>query len=224
MEESVNSYDMLNLPQISLFTIIYHVVKCQIPRSSTDCDMKKNLMFALMLFSSNTMGPSFNVRLYSQYLMIQLLNITTDPEICEKYAVMKDTVLKILSQLTEEKNMKKLENDFYVNKFNPIRDLTVDDLYYKLPKIYGVSKDEWICFAPGNIGSNIQLDNSENEEIGITGVDGLLTNVQKKFLPSKPLLGDLQLPVEEINEQVKCPEGFKKSHNFLVYPIYILIF
>ncbi|XP_077287780.1 tRNA (guanosine(18)-2'-O)-methyltransferase TARBP1 [Arctopsyche grandis] len=238
LKDNVDEFELLNLPQLSYFMIIYHVVKHQIilvqkklsyrlnsneKSSSINSSLAwTNFAFAMDTYMPFTMGQLFNIRLNAQYLTYKLYQLVETVENKDKYAILNNSIVSNFKMSSNEKSLKKIQEEFYVNHLDIIFHLSVDNIYNRIPRFVGVTPDELISSTyskylddikanvsfdcadvivfPPFIDSSYSAENNDKTSIALDKDDGETMNIQKKFIPWKNMLNDLGILQENNNE------------------------
>lgn len=96
--------------------------------------------FVLDTLISHTMGQMFNVRLHAQYLSTKLYELYKDSK--GKYDYTIKVIEKTLTENCNDKTLMKLKEDYFVNEFDAIVNLTPYFLYNCLPKLCDSNNNE----------------------------------------------------------------------------------
>lgn len=206
LELSAANLDFLGLtsaPQLSQFLVPYLVLKHKIKNGTYK---KEEYTFLMEYLLSHTMGQQFNVRLHAQYLASKLhQNKSTTYDFTMKL------IHKNFKESESEKNYIKLREDFFLNDFDIVHNLTPKFIYIFLPTELGDETDNiqfslptvakctayikankienevtrtWFC-APkddDNMITRVKL----SKEIGDTGDNNneeSVGTIQKKYIP-----------------------------------------
>ncbi|CAK1540762.1 unnamed protein product [Leptosia nina] len=129
--------DVLNLlttnkvPILSQFMILYWLLKRRALRNSLE---ETEFKIVLDYFLENTMGPTYSVRLYAQYLVTRLHLLVEKSKTFNLigYEQAINVVKKTLTEASKlkEKSYEKLLNDYFVHDFDIVNDLTPCSIYY----------------------------------------------------------------------------------------------
>lgn len=98
--------------------------------------------FVLDTLLSHTMGQMFNVRLHAQYLSTKLYELYKNSK--GKYDYTIEVINKTLTENSYDKTFMKLKEDYFVNEFDAINNLTPFFLYNSLPKLCDSNNNEII--------------------------------------------------------------------------------
>lgn len=233
MRFSSKDFDLSYLPQISYFMILYHVVKHQIIRlqnklsysinitSNIDYDNSvaddvvwENLDFVIETYMPHTMGQLFNIRLNAQYLTNKLYELVETFDKKSKYSIIQDCILNNFKMNSDEKNLKKIKEEFYVNNLDVIFHLNVNNIYNQIPRLIGITHDELISLKYSNRLDNVKspilfdhidldyfhlIDETVMNNFSIdsnTDVE-IIDNIQKKFVPWRNMLAELNILQEK---------------------------
>ncbi|XP_014247495.1 uncharacterized protein LOC106665533 [Cimex lectularius] len=152
------------------------------------------------------MSQNFNLRLYGQVAMEKLWPYY--PEMAEKYKILYKNQWKIFAQGNMLINVKKLQSDFYFNIFDCKKHFTLQTIFWDLPRLSNISQDEWISIS--YLKSIVNVENigiplgEKSELIECESPSWVLkaseisvreesTSIQKKFVPWKGMLSELEL-------------------------------
>lgn len=162
--------------------------------------------FAMQTYLPHTMGQLFNIRLHAQYLTLKLNEMMKNDPICNKYQLMCDTIRHTFQLSSTEKNLIKIKDDFYINDFNVIHGLSVNNIFHYILRNTGVAQDEWMFGTSSN--ETVSLDNSSSSQAVISEnnvaesateieiSEESTTNIQRKFVPWKNVLAELGITPE----------------------------
>ncbi|KAM3963776.1 putative methyltransferase TARBP1 [Aphomia sociella] len=128
-DELLQQFTTKNVPLISQLVILHWVLKRKLLKDTCE-NNEYNYVMDLLL--SHTMGQVFNIRLHSQYLST-LLHKTNECN-SEKYAYTIGIIEKTFADNNNDKNYMKLKQDYFINEFDIVTDLTPAFIYYFLPK------------------------------------------------------------------------------------------
>lgn len=96
--------------------------------------------FVLDTLISHTMGQLFNIRLHAQYLSTKLHDLYRHSN--GKYDYTIEVINRTLTENSKDKNFVKLKEDYFVNEFDAIGNLTPYFLYNSLPKLCDSNNNE----------------------------------------------------------------------------------
>lgn len=200
-----------SIPQISYFMVIFHVLKHRISspiRGMVGITAREHndFNFAMQTYLPHTMGQLFNIRLHAQYLTLKLNDMIKNDPICDKYQMMCDTIRHTFHLSSTEKNLIKIKDDFYINDFNVIHGLNVNNIFHYILRNTGVAQDEWVFGTssnepeePSDSSGSCSGISEKNEadpasEIEMSEIN--TTNIQRKFVPWKNVLAELGITPE----------------------------
>ncbi|XP_066581034.1 probable methyltransferase TARBP1 [Prorops nasuta] len=119
----------------------------------------------LPLIAQCCMASNHNVRLYNQFVLLELNKLFKDitKRKCEKYDVI---CLAAVSNL-EENNFNdhsSVKCDFYLNHFQVLSDYNYETIFFQIPRLTGMGKDQWLepesferllYYVPSNLNVDI---------------------------------------------------------------------
>lgn len=150
-----------NVPFQSQFIIIYWLLKRKV---ANNCFTKEEYDFVLDTLLSHTMGQMFNVRLQAQYLATKLYNNE------KKYEYTIEIIKRTLADNSNDKNLMKLKEDYFVNEFDIINNLSTYFIHHLLPKLceFGDNETvntEFILNIVKRIDQNLSIASENNFKI-----------------------------------------------------------
>ncbi|KAH0539284.1 uncharacterized protein LOC123259258 [Cotesia glomerata] len=195
----------------SIASIIYHV-----SRNFSGEIQQLFVKDATSQLLSCSFSQQFVVRLYCQTVLAKLFEMIPSSSVCN-YDILKKSIDESLLRGNMYKNSMKLCEDFYFTKFNPVKNFTLTTIFYDVPRLLNMSKDEWISpkifehlssvYKLNNIDAQNFVNNEytlenispsqmtktrcqelDEEEINLENSD----DVQKKIMPWKSMI-----PLEE---------------------------
>ncbi|KAG8041708.1 hypothetical protein G9C98_007012, partial [Cotesia typhae] len=195
----------------SIASIVYHVSR-NISVESQQSFVKD----ATSQLLSCSFSQQFVVRLYCQTVLAKLFEMISSSSYCN-YDILKKSINESLLRGNMYKNSMKLCEDFYFTKFDPIKNFTLTTIFYDVPRLLNMSKDEWISpkifehLASVHNLNNIDAHNLVNNEYTLENItSSQMTktrcqeldeeeingensdDVQKKIMPWKSMI-----PLEE---------------------------
>ncbi|XP_057326001.1 probable methyltransferase TARBP1 [Microplitis mediator] len=194
----------------SIASIIYHVSK-----NISDENQQLFIKDAIYKLLSCAFSQQFVVRLYCQTVLSKLFDMIPSSEI-SNYDNLKKSIDESLLRGNMYKNSMKLSEDFYFTKFDPLKNYTLTTIFYDVPRLLNMAKDEWLLpemlkeifvDAPYEYERNIHIKiNNEHtlenlqlpsqmtktrcqelDEEDISSSDSA-TDVQKKMIPWKSII------------------------------------
>ncbi|XP_046663534.1 LOW QUALITY PROTEIN: probable methyltransferase TARBP1 [Homalodisca vitripennis] len=153
------------------------------------------------------MAQHFNVRLYAQVVLQKLWPLSS--KVADKYSAIHRSLTKSLNQGNAVRNAEKLKTDFYFTAFHAINHFSLETIFWKLPRLSNISRDEWISLSTlqeccGNLDLHFPLCNGDNSLKQFTaatwvvkatepeaGVELEASGMQKKFVPWKGMRAEL---------------------------------
>lgn len=174
----------------------------------------ENLDFALETYMPHMMGQLFNVRLNAQYLTHKLYESIEMFDKKSKYNIIHDCVLNNFKMNSEEKHLKKIKEEFYVNNLDVIFHLNVNNIYNQIPRLIGITQDELISLKNSNrldnVKSTVAFDHidldffhqADETVINNFSMDSntdieIIDNIQKKFIPWRNMLAEMNILQEK---------------------------
>ncbi|XP_026751999.3 uncharacterized protein LOC113512367 [Galleria mellonella] len=125
-----------NVPLTSQLVILYWVFKRKFLNGTST---KPEYNFVMDTLLSNTMGQMFNIRLHAQYMSTKLH--TMNESNSKKYAYTIDIINRTLDENSNDKNLIKMKNDYFINQFDIMADLTFPFIYNYLPKYTDIKQE-----------------------------------------------------------------------------------
>lgn len=159
LQKLLGSY---NIPISSQFMILYWLMKRKL---STKRFVNDEYDFVMDTLLSHTMGQMFNTRLHAQYLAADLYRRN---EIhAAKYEYTIRVIEKTFAESKRDKNFLKLKNDYFVNNFDIINNLTPYFIYECSSKLSDATlnevKDlETVKHQLNVINENIKIDKGDD--------------------------------------------------------------
>ncbi|XP_020300131.1 uncharacterized protein LOC109863885 isoform X2 [Pseudomyrmex gracilis] len=127
---------------ISVSSIVYHVARLLLNDSQ-----KIFIQTALPYVAQCCLGQQFNVRLYNQFILIQLCDLikkTNGNDSILEYKGIYQAAVANLQQESTTKNSARIQDDFYFSNFHPMKDYSLQTIYFELPRLTNVNCDELI--------------------------------------------------------------------------------
>ncbi|CAH0750491.1 unnamed protein product [Diatraea saccharalis] len=134
-EELLESFN--DIPLISQLFVLYWTAK-RIILSEKD-DASGQFEFVMDFLLCHTMGPMFNTRLHAQYLATKLNEVSHI--IIPKYPFIMTLIERTFKEGENDKNYVKIKDDYFINNFDIIQDLTPSFIYYFLPKYCEINNE-----------------------------------------------------------------------------------
>lgn len=125
-----------NVPLTSQFFVMYWLLKHKISNNTYSED---EYNFVLDFLLSHTMGQLFNVRLNAQYLVTTLYKLAKKTT---KFQYTIDIIEKTFAESNSDKIFTKLRDDYFINHFDTIANLTPYFVYYLMPKYCEVGNEK----------------------------------------------------------------------------------
>ena len=151
------------------------------------------------------MAQNFYTRIVAQFCFRKVWARceTSSPDLVEKFSPLFDCI----SRSVNPANAEKLYEDFYITKFCPVSNLTLEDVLCSFPRLCNSSEDEVIC--PSLLDSvpecHLPIRNHNSllashnklkfckKENSLDSVDS--QNIQKKITPWTSMLSDSDIGV-----------------------------
>nr|CAD7574392.1 unnamed protein product [Timema californicum] len=148
-----------------------------------------------------TMGQNFNIRLYAQVALQNLLKLCEVKgynQLIEKYQAVQTSLNVSLQQSNALKNVAKLTEDFYFSVFHPVQHFSLQTIFTDLPRLANITKEEWIplsIFKSKAHLPSLMAVPLENKDQMLRGLDEeedciktVHDNVQKKIIPWRSMV------------------------------------
>ncbi|XP_012234605.2 probable methyltransferase TARBP1 [Linepithema humile] len=172
---------------ISIASIIYHVA-----RLLSNDSQKSFIQTALPHIVQCCLGQQFNMRLYNQFILVQLCDLMKkvhgDDSISEYKGIYQAAMVN-LQQGFLTKNSVKIQDDFYFSHFHPINDYSLQSIYFEFPRLTNMSRDEWI--SP-DVFKNLKFKQSDNHSLQLYNIDSFLSEAKFSIYSTKSLAGDTE--------------------------------
>ncbi|XP_047987715.1 uncharacterized protein LOC125227436 [Leguminivora glycinivorella] len=214
------------IPLASQLLILYWILKHKISNSTCKSGEFEYVMATLL---SHTMGQVFSIRLQSQYLASKLYQLCNNKPL--EYGCVFNIIESTFADSRKDKNFLKLQNDYFANEFDIIRNLTPCFIYYFVPRYCEVSNNEnvdvdYVRTVLDNVKSLLldgkydddfrkewiascisddevfNLKLSKNTEVHEVAVNAEVGTIQKKYVPWKNMS---DIDVYEINKKRESP-------------------
>ncbi|XP_039313554.1 uncharacterized protein LOC105193761 isoform X2 [Solenopsis invicta] len=186
---------------ISMASIVYHIAKLL----SRD-EQKIFIRTALPYIVQCCLGQQFSARIYNQFILTRLYDLMEktfgDNSILEYKAVYQAAVIGLLQECST-KNSFKIQDDFYFSNFHPFEDYSLETIYYELPRLTNVSRDEWI--SP-TVFKDLMFKENDNHSLRHYNVNSFPTNIESSVYLTKFFTGDMHTKLLENNVE-SCMEG-----------------
>lgn len=178
-----------------------------------------------------TMGQNFTTRLYAQ---ISIMKLIERFQLLPKYYIIHESIKKSLTYGNSEKNADLLLKDFRYSNLDYENMLTIQNIFYHIPRITDMPKDEQlkielIKLAAERINININETTvirdslSECEKIvnkklpSSPKSEEIITNIQTKIIPMKEKLPDQLLQITKFkNNFIKSTEDMDDNDSFIL--------
>lgn len=96
--------------------------------------------FVMDVLLTHTMGQMFNTRLNAQYLAVILYGYYRTSSL--KYTYTTAVIQKTFIESAKDKNFMKLQEDYFVNNFDIVKDFMPSFIYYFLPRYCEINNNE----------------------------------------------------------------------------------
>lgn len=125
---------------MSQMIIIYWLAKRRMASSFEE----KQFHFVMRTLLSHTMGQMFNIRLLAQYFTIKLYNAPQCMLVKPIYDTIIDVIKKTIEDNANDKHLIKLKEDYFMNDFDIVTNLTPFFIYNTLPRLCDVGSNEGV--------------------------------------------------------------------------------
>ncbi|EFN85513.1 Probable methyltransferase TARBP1 [Harpegnathos saltator] len=170
---------------ISVASIVYHVTQLL-----SGASQKIFIRTALPYVAQCCLGQQFNVRLYNQFILIRLCKLmkqaNDDDSICDYNGIYQAASLQ---QAKSTKNFMEIQDNFYFSSFHPIDDYSLQTIYFELPRLTNISRDEWI--SP-DVFKAFMFEQNDNHPLQLYNVNSFLSDTTASIYLTKPLAGDME--------------------------------
>jgi len=162
------------------------------------------------------MAQHFNIRLYAQVVLQKMWPLSSS--VAEKYEAVRNGLFKSLSQSNAIRNAEKLKSDFYFTAFHPLDHFTIETIFWELPRLANMARDEWIPVSTiaeslksltlpiplTNPSDSLKKFEAATWVVKATeepDIDVEASGMQKKFIPWKGMFPE----VEQDAQPQRCP-------------------
>ncbi|XP_034942852.1 probable methyltransferase TARBP1 isoform X2 [Chelonus insularis] len=124
---------------VSIASIIYHV--------SRGLSFDKQIVYievAISTLFSSCLSQKFVVRLYCQVILDKILDMIPSHLLSNDYKLIKKGIKDSMLHGNLKKNSLKLSDDFYFTSFDPIKNFTIETIFYEVPRLLRMATDECI--------------------------------------------------------------------------------
>ncbi|XP_042636578.1 probable methyltransferase TARBP1 [Orycteropus afer afer] len=187
-------------------------------------EKKFTLKQALIIVLQWCFNHNFSIRLYALLALKKIWNMCKTSYVKE-FVVLSSVIESSLNQVENmhgtgnaKKNWQRIQEHFFFAKFHPLKDYCLETIFYILPRLSGLIEDEWIAIDKFTRFTDIPLDAGfqwylsqtqlcelkpgdwSQQDIGSNSGEGdnqsEWTDVQKKIIPWKNNVPDLELELE----------------------------
>ena len=177
---------------------------------------------ALGLLAPWCMAQHFATRSCAQTFVrkLHLLASRNHPDLAREYSLLAGMVESCFGQGDQEKNERKIQEDFYLSEFDPVRCFNPRDIFKELPRLCGLVRQEWenadaytslewdeLSRDEGVLGSipggmevkELEMEVTEASEAAI---------IQKKITPWKSMLEQSDSNNNDDDDDDRTPAAF----------------